>query len=208
MSFCLYTTITLLGISSYAVGIWKMLKNKYKPSTFSRIIWVLLSINSFAGVFLSHSSSSSILLGGIGLLGNIGMCFVSLFKGTREIGKLEYFCSIMLMFSVIVWMTLDAPLINLAISLFAHFIGAVPTYKKVWNHPESEDISFWFLFFLASALSIFVSNTFSLRTIILPVYFMLFDGSILLLALRKFDLMGYEKFKLILTRHKKKIRFS
>ena len=174
MVVCLYLLITLLGILSYAIGIGKMLKNKYAPSTFSRIIWFLLAINSFAGVLLSNSSSASILLAGILLLGNMGICVVSFFKGTRGIGRLEYICSMLLVLSAIVWLVSDAPLVNLLISLLAHFIGAAPTYKKVWHQPESEDIGFWLLFFLASLLSIFVSDASTLKAVIFPIYYMLF----------------------------------
>lgn len=195
----LYIMITILGVSSYAIGILKMLSNQYSPSIFSRVIWVLLAINSFAGVVLSHSSHASILLGGILLLGNILICIVSFFKGTSGIGKLEYICSALLIVSVIVWIVSDTPLINLTLSLVAHFIGAAPTYKRVWQNPRSEDIGFWLLFFLASVLSIFTSSTFSLKIVILPVYFALFDGSILLLALRgtaffaRFNVVGWRR---------------
>ena len=80
MDIFLYSLIILFGMASYFVGVRQMLKNQYSPSTFSRIIWVLLSINSFAGVLLSNSSKSSVLLGGIFLLGNIAICIVSFWK--------------------------------------------------------------------------------------------------------------------------------
>lgn len=186
MHLFIYIVITFLGILSYAIGVWKMLQNKYSPSTFSRIVWVLLAINSFAGLVLSHSSSASILLGAILLLGNVAMCIASFFKGTREMGNLEFICLGLLALSGIIWIFFNAPLVNLIISLGAHFIGAAPTYKKVWFNPKGEDIPFWLLFFLASVLSIYISDATSLKTIILPVYFVFFDGSIVLLALRRF----------------------
>lgn len=162
-----------------------MFKNKYSPSTFSRVIWVLLSINSFAGVIISNSSTSSIVLGGVLLLGNIAICIASFWKGTKTIGKLEYFCITLLLISALIWIFLDAPLVNLSIGLFAHFVGGLPTYKKVWIDPGSESLGFWSLFFFASLLSIFVADTHFLKDLILPIYFSLFDGSMFLLALRK-----------------------
>ncbi len=86
----IFCPIFVLGVSSYAIGVWKMVQNKYSPSFFSRIVWVLFAINSFAGVVLSHSSSSSILLGLILLVGNIAMCILSFSKGTKGMGNLEY----------------------------------------------------------------------------------------------------------------------
>lgn len=163
-----------------------MLRGDYSPSTFSRVIWVLLALNSFAGVLLSGSSQSSILLGTILLIGNIAVCIVSFWKGTKTIGKLEYVCIFLLIVSGLVWIFFRAPLINLVISLIAHFIGATPTYKKVWQNPKSESTSFWSLFFIASLLSIFASQSNSFEVVILPIYFTFFDGSIFILSLRRF----------------------
>jgi hypothetical protein len=185
MQFFLFALITILGVASYGIGVWQMLKGKYIPSTFSRVIWVLLAINSFAGVFLSGGSQSSILLGAILLVGNIAVCIVSFWRGVKTIGTLEYICIALLLFSGLVWILFDAPLINLLISLIAHFIGALPTYKKVWRDPQSESVAFWSLFFLASVLSIFARDSDSLKAIILPIYYTLFDGSIFVLSVRK-----------------------
>lgn len=185
MSILLYSLIILFGSASYIVGIRQMLQGRYSPSTFSRVIWVLLSINGFAGVILSKGSTPSVLLSGIFLLGNIAICIVSFKKGTRIIGRLEYACLFLLLVSTAVWIFSDIPMLNLGISLFAHFIGAIPTYKKVWLEPKSESFGFWSLFFIASVLSLFASDFRSWGSIVFPLYFALFDGSMSLLALRK-----------------------
>ncbi|HUD04064.1 MAG TPA: hypothetical protein VMR73_01060 [Candidatus Paceibacterota bacterium] len=186
MQTILFIGIIVFGSSSYIVGVRQMLRGDYSPSTFSRVIWVLLALNSFAGVLLSGSSQSSILLGTILLIGNIAVCIVSFWKGTKTIGKLEYVCIFLLIVSGLVWIFFRAPLINLVISLIAHFIGATPTYKKVWQNPKSESTSFWSLFFIASLLSIFASQSNSFEVVILPIYFTFFDGSIFILSLRRF----------------------
>lgn len=185
MQSALYITILLLGSASYIIGVKQILKNKYSPSLFSRVVWLLLAINSFAGVLLSDSTNASVLLGAIILAGNLAVTLVSIKKGSREFGKLEYFCIAMLVVSGVVWILFSAPLVNLAISLFAHFIGALPTYKKVIVDPFSESTSFWSLFFLASLLSIFANGNTNFTSVILPIYFTLFDGSIFALTLRK-----------------------
>ena len=184
MTIFLYILITILGIGSYFIGVRDMLRNKYSPSTFSRVIWVLLAINSFAGVFLSNGTKSSILLAGILLLGNIAICAVSFWKGNRKMGKLEYFSLGLLLISGLIWIFFSVPLVNLFISLFAHFIGGLPTYKKVWINPKSESVGFWSLFFFASLLSVFASDITSISSIVFPIYFTLFDGSMFVLALR------------------------
>jgi len=185
MQTTLYILILLLGTASYAVGVYQMLKGKYSPSVFSRAVWLLLAVNSFAGVVVSGGSDASILLAAILLAGNAAMCVVSLWKGNKSFGKLEYICIGLLVLSGLIWVIFDAPLLNLGISLFAHFVGAAPTYKTVWKNPKSESTSFWSLFFVASVLSIFASNGESLSAIVFPIYYALFDGSMFGLSLRR-----------------------
>jgi hypothetical protein len=178
--------ITIFGLSCYLVGAYRILKNKYTPNTFSRVVWLILAVNSFAGVYFSKSSQASILLALVLLFGNILICTLSFAQGSSKIGSLEYVCLGLLFISLLIWIFFKSPLINLSISLIAHFIGAAPTYKKLWLNPESEDIPFWTLFFLASVLSVINSGHSSLKFVILPYYYAFFDGSIILLAARRF----------------------
>jgi hypothetical protein len=180
----LYPVIIVFGSASYLVGLQRMLANQYSPSTFSRVVWLLLAINSFAGVILSHGSGASVLLAVISLLGNIAICVLSFWKGSKEIGRLEYVCVALLAVSALVWIFFKAPLVNLLLSLCGHFVGACPTYRKVFYYPKSEDLTFWLLFFVASLLSIFACDFVSYSAIILPLYYALFDGSMVLLILR------------------------
>lgn len=180
----LYALILLLGLASYAAGLSQMLRGKYAPSVFSRVVWLLLAAISFVGVLGSKGSTASTLLAGIFLVGNASICLASFWKGSRDFGKLELFCLGLLAVSGLVWVLFDAPLLSLCISLFAHFIGALPTYKRVWSKPESESTLFWFFFFAASLLSIFASKGSSLEAIAFPIYFTFFDGSLFMLSLR------------------------
>jgi hypothetical protein len=185
MNLFLYVLIGIFGVSSYVVGIKEILKGRYTPSTFSRGVWLLLAGNTFAGLIFSEASESSIFLGGIFLLGNLAIFIVSLRRGSKHIGKLELFCIAILSISVAVWVQYDTPFVNLLLSLFAHFIGALPTYVKVWRNPHDESFGFWSLFFIASILSIFTTADATLASLTFPIYFALFDGSMTLLSLRK-----------------------
>ncbi len=86
---------------------------------------------------------------------------------------------------MLVWWLFNAPLVSLVISLLAHFIGALPTYKRVLLNPESESTLFWFFFFAANVVGIFASMGSSFSAIVFPVYFTLFDGSLFVLSMRK-----------------------
>lgn len=180
-----FTLILLFGSASYAVGLRDIFTNKYAPSVFSRTVWLLLAVMSTASVIVSKSTTASVVLASIFLLGNAAICIASLFKGTRTFAKLEYVCLTILLTSGCVWLVFDTPLVSLVISLFAHFIGAIPTYRRVWEKPATESSGFWSLFFIASVLSICASWGEPLRLVMFPIYFALFDGSMTALSFRK-----------------------
>jgi hypothetical protein len=182
----LFLLILAFGCSSYIVGVTHMLQGKYAPSTFSRIIWFFLAINSLAGVIGSGGSKASILLAVIFLAGNGAICILSFWKGSKTFGRLEAICLVLLLLSVIIWIAFDSPLLNLLISLFAHFVGGGPTYKKVLHNPRSESTGFWSLFFIASALSLAANHGSTLSSIIFPLYYTAFDGGIFVLSLRRY----------------------
>jgi hypothetical protein len=173
------------GCASYIVGSKDIITGKYKPSIFSRVVWLLLAGISFAGVVASHGGFASIMLSAIFLGGNAAICLLSFWKGTKGFGRLEYVCLAILVLSGVVWIVFKAPLISLAISLLAHFVGGAPTYRTVWRDPSSESAGFWSLFFIASALSLLAGLGQPWQSLIFPAYFTLFDGGMTFLSLRR-----------------------
>lgn len=184
MENALFIAIFLLGLASYTVGVVEVLRGKYRPSVFSRIVWLLLAINGFAGTVGSQASSASIFLAGILLVGCLVMALLSVWKGNREFGKLEWVCLVLLGISAYIWIFYDEPFVNLLISLFGDLIGGIPTFRNVWKNPKSESSLFWFFFFAASVLSLIPSGTAPWTDKIFPLYFTFFDGTFFLLSLR------------------------
>jgi hypothetical protein len=185
MQTTIYMLILLLGITAYASAVYQMLKNEYTPSFFSRGVWFLLGINSFAGVLLGEGSDASIILAGTLFAGNTAVFIASYWKGSREFGTAEKISLMLLIISGMLWAVLNAPYIGLIVSLVAHFVGGIPTIWRVIKRPETEQAYHWYFFFVASIISIFASEQKALHIILFPVYFALFDGLIILLTNRK-----------------------
>lgn len=180
-----FILILLLGIATYVSAIIQMRLGQYSPSFFSRGVWLLLGVNSFAGVALSGGSASSKLLAATALIGNVAVFVVSYKKGSRDFGPTEKISLGLFLASCFIWILSNAPIINLILSLIAHFIGGIPTIRRVLERPGSEKALHWYFFFMASILTIFNSDHRTFRTILFPLYFMLFDGMVVLLANRR-----------------------
>lgn len=181
----LYVTILLLGIATYASAVIQMLIKQYQPSFFSRGVWFLLGVNSFAGVLLGGGSKSSVFLAGTLFVGNLAVFLVSYWYGSRRFEMTEKISLMMLFVSGIVWLTLQASFVSLIIGLAAHFIGGIPTIARVIRRPGSEQALHWYFFFPASVLSIIASPEKTAHAILFPAYFACFDGLIIVLANRR-----------------------
>jgi hypothetical protein len=118
-------------------------------------------------------------------MGNGAVFLASIKKGSRTFGKTEVISLFLFMMSCIIWLLFNAPLLNLAISLVAHFVGGVPTIARTLKDPDSEKAIHWYFFFIASIFTIIASPDKTFESILFPVYFGLFDGLIILLVNRK-----------------------
>lgn len=181
----LYFLILALGVATYTSAVVQMWIGAYSPSFFSRGVWLLLGINGFAGVVLSGGSASSKLLAATLLFGSAAVFAVSYKKGSREFGLTEKISLLLFIASCILWLVIDAPIVNLILSLVAHFIGGIPTIWRTIKNPHSEQALHWYFFFVASLLTIVNSNQKTLNAILFPVYFIFFDGLIIILASRR-----------------------
>lgn len=180
-----FVLIFFLIFYSYYVGARAIFNNKYQPSIYSRAIWFLLTINSFFSVIALKNSKFVILYGALGLIGNLIILILSIRKSPHIFGKTEALSSALLIISLIVWIIATIPLLNLCLGLIAHFIGGIPTIKRAYKKPNSENINFWLYFCLASILTVIIANKSALSDYLFPLYFALFDGLMVLLCLRK-----------------------
>jgi hypothetical protein len=181
----LYVLILLLGVATYASAVIQMVLKRYQPSFFSRGVWFLLGINSFAGVLLGGGSGSSVVLAGVSIVGTAAVFAVSYKYGSRQFTIIEKISLGLLAASGLVWIFLQVPFVSLIIGLVAHFIGGIPTVWRVVKRPHSEQALHWYFFFPASVLTIIASHPRIAHTILYPAYFAFYDGLIIVLANRR-----------------------
>lgn len=181
----IYGLVVVFGAASYLIAVRQMLSGSYRPNMFSRLIWLMLAINSLAAVVLSGGSMGSIVLSVVMLTGSLAIFAVGFKRGAWQFSYLEAICVALLVLSGVVWIFYSAPFVNLLLTRVIHLIGGLPTIKRVWKNPESESSAFWLLFIISSFFAIFAEWPITWAAVILPVYYVVFDGIIFLLAVRK-----------------------
>jgi len=181
----LYALVILFGAAAYVVALRQMYAGSYRPNAFSRLIWMLLAINSLAAVIATEGSIGAIIFSIVMLTGSTAMSLASIKKGTWQFGRLELVCLVMLALSGLVWFLSPLPLLTLVITRVIHLVGALPTIKRVWRDPASESSLFWLLFTISSVFAVVASGPVAWTAVIMPLYYVVFDGVIFALAVRK-----------------------
>lgn len=180
------TLVTIFATLSYSFGIAAVFRGNYRPSIYSRFIWLLLAINSFVGVIALQNNTGSIILSGVQAAGSVAMLVGAWKYSIRTFGIVEKVCTGLLVLSGAVWLLADSPFINVAISLVAHFIGAIPTLIACYKKPAAENFFFWFFFAIASIIALVTADKSHIQYYAYALYFTFLDSVMTLLSGRQF----------------------
>ena len=116
-----------------------------------------------------------------------------MFKSERLWGVNETISTVLLVISFLFWFFTDVPIVNLSIGLIAHLLGSLPTVVRVVKKPESENAPFWLFFALASIITLLSTHGGNLKDYVFATYFCIFDGTLAVLAFRKYWRVGADK---------------
>jgi len=86
---------------------------------------------------------------------------------------------------LVLWQTIDLPVLALICAIIADFCFGVPTIIKTYKNPKSETYFVWLAASISGLLSLFAFKNLVFCEIAYPLYLFLFDSLVLLLVLRK-----------------------
>ncbi len=92
--------------------------------------------------------------------------------------KFDRICLLGAGISLVIWGLSRSPSIALAMNIGIDLLGALPTIRKSFRHPEGEDIWAWSLFAIANALNLLAIDRWSWQIVVYPIYMFLMTGSI------------------------------
>jgi hypothetical protein len=78
----------------------------------------------------------------------------------------------------------NSSIVALVTTLFVDFAGALPTIRKAYRAPETEDRVAWALFISGNTVNLFAVEAWSFAIAVYPVYMFLASGTIAALVLR------------------------
>ncbi|MFC7619441.1 hypothetical protein [Microlunatus sp. GCM10028923] len=139
----LAAAIGLTGTIRYAIG---TLRGRTSPN---RVTWILWAAAPLIGFFAQLDSqvglpAVSTLAIGVGPLLVVIASFVNK-RATVRLTAFDFACGAVAVVSLIIWLGLDAAPVAVVFAVLAEAVGAVPTVRKAWRDPWSENAVFYVL---------------------------------------------------------------
>lgn len=173
--------VALAAFVPYVRGI---LRGQTRPNIASWWIWTTVGACLCAS-YLSVGSRTSIWTPIGYVIGPLLIAILSLRYGQKGRTWLDSFCLLSATASLILWWWSGSAQLALGMNILVDACGALPTIRKTYQDPESEDRTAWLLFLLAGVLNLIAVTPWTLVTAAYPVYLVANSTVMNLLMIRK-----------------------
>lgn len=168
---------SLLGFLPYIVTICQ---GKTSPNRASWSIWASLGIVLAISNYSAGARETMWLLIAYAVC-QITIALLSLKYGEGGWNTFDITCLLGAFISIVLWQFFNSPLLAITISIAIDSLGALPTIKKSYLQPETEDLFSWMMFWTAGTLNVCALNQWSIELIAQPIYLFCFNSIIVAL---------------------------
>jgi len=169
-----------LSLVAFIPYILAIRRRETVPNRATWFIWMIVGL-MLGSSYYSSGASHTIWVPVSYIIGPFAIFLFSLKYGEKGWTRLDSWCLAGTGGSLILWLIFKSPLIALVINLLIDAFGALPTIRKSYYAPESEDRLAWTLFFLGNVLNLFAVECWSFSIAAYPIYMFLGSGIIVLL---------------------------
>jgi hypothetical protein len=157
--------ITFIAFIPYILSIHK---GKTKPHAFSWIIWASVTFIVFLATLSDKGGTGAWPIGVSGLI-TLYVAFLAYTKKSdRMISNIDWLFFIIAMSSLPLWYFTSNPLWSVIILTTVDLLGFVPTFRKSYNHPYEEQLTFFNLMASRNIIVIIALENYSLTTLLFP----------------------------------------
>jgi len=167
----------IICMMSPTIGIYSILKGKFKPQRMTRFLLLLVSF-LFMGTLLAQGDRNAIYSIFVIFLGNLIIFLLSIKRGIGGTTKLDYCVLSMAILSLIIWRVSNNPVLGLTMSIITNFIAFLHTISKSWTKPETEEWRVYAFYVLASIFTILSLSSYTYGKLASSVYVIFMNGTI------------------------------
>jgi hypothetical protein len=171
------------SLMCFAPYIFTILQGKTKPNRASWWIWAtngwVLCLGNYAA-----GASNTIWALMCAVVAQLLIAILSIKYGQGGWNRFDRRCLFGSGISFVLWRVFHSPLIAIVLPLLIDILGVLPTLKKSYYEPESEDLLTWMLYAIGSLFNMLAITTWSFAIVITPLYVFLINTILVLLLLR------------------------
>lgn len=167
----------IVAFAAYVPYIVSIVRGKTEPNRATWLIWTIVGFM----LAISYYYSGAVETMWVPVIYVIGPCsiFVLSFKyGKSEWVLIDTFCLFGVAVSLLLWWLSGSALVALLLNLFIDFLGAVPTVRKVYYEPQTEDRLAWVLSCAGSLINLFAIEDWTFSIAVYPIYMCIGNGVI------------------------------
>ena len=165
--------------------LYSIIRGETKPSRTTWFIWLTVSIILFLTYYLS-GARETLWQPGIAVLFNLIFAILSLKYGVGGTNKLDIFCFVGAIISLIFWAFTKNSVVGMTIIVIVAIIGSIPTILKAYKIPESENKTAWLLWSLAAIVNLLAIKSWTYEIIFYPIEIAMIIPFIYFLLMRSY----------------------
>jgi hypothetical protein len=133
-----------------------ILKGEATPNRVTWFLWALVPLIAAAAQLRAGVGISTLVVLSVGL-GPACVVLASFVRGSGlwNLGPFDYACGACALAALALWAVTGEPVTAIALSILGDFAAALPTLRKAWLKPETENRSTYLISFAGMILGIF-----------------------------------------------------
>lgn len=173
----------LLSLAAFVPYIIAIVKGATKPNRATWWIWTTNGLILLASYYATGAESTVWVAVGY-FVGSLLTAVLALRYGEGGWSPFDRSCLLGAALGLLFWWMFNSSIVALVTTLFVDFAGALPTIRKAYRAPETEDRVAWALFISGNTVNLFAVEAWSFGIAVYPVYMFLASGTIAALVLR------------------------
>lgn len=175
--------IQFIGGSIY---VWETLKGRVQPNRMTFFLWSLAPlIGTVAAVIdgVGWAILPVFMAGFMPLLVLIASFFNK--AAYWQLGTFDYYCGAFSLLALVFWAITQQPIVAIFLAATADGLAALPTLKKAWQFPETENVAPYITAFVAVALGLFAIEEWNPSEYLFSMYLLAITAAITLAIKRR-----------------------
>lgn len=175
----------VLSFCAYISYIRSTLRGETKPSRSTW--WILTLVGAMILItYYAEGARSTIWVPVAYVIGPFIIALLSLKYGEGSKWEpLDKICFSLAVISIAIWYATSSAFIALILNIGIDFLGLIPTIKKAYLRPESEDRTAWTLESFAGVINIIALDSSKFSIIIYPIYLLTLNSAVAMLLYRR-----------------------